>query len=94
MADNLLWVNVYLTDRAYGGPEEGGWGYDYGLPELGIACFSDEEADEILQEMRAVCDMWNEGRRPVSSVLSDGIFWATIEDDKPKPWPEERPHYE
>lgn len=24
------WVNVYLVDRAYGGPEEGGWWYDTG----------------------------------------------------------------
>lgn len=31
----LRWYcNIYLTDRAPGGPEEGGWWYDCGQPEL------------------------------------------------------------
>ena len=25
-----LWVTIYETNRTYGGPEEGGWWYDYG----------------------------------------------------------------
>jgi len=27
-----VYVNAYLTDRRYGGPEEGGWWYDTGEP--------------------------------------------------------------
>lgn len=27
-----LYLNVYLANRAYGGPEEGGWWYDVGEP--------------------------------------------------------------
>ncbi len=26
----IKYVNVYMADRAYGGPEEGGWYYTYG----------------------------------------------------------------
>lgn len=33
VANPVLWVvSVHLVDRAYGGPEEGGWWYDYGMP--------------------------------------------------------------
>jgi len=28
-------VAVYICDRAYGGPEEGGWWYDCGVPSEG-----------------------------------------------------------
>ena len=28
----FTYINVYLADRAYGGSEEGGWWYDYGIP--------------------------------------------------------------
>jgi hypothetical protein len=28
---NKHWVNVYLIDQAYGGGEEGGWWYKYGV---------------------------------------------------------------
>ena len=28
----MVWVNVYEADRAYGGPEEGGWWYDVRTP--------------------------------------------------------------
>ena len=29
--DRIIWyVNIYETNRAYGGPEEGGWYYDTG----------------------------------------------------------------
>lgn len=27
-----LYVNIYAVGRAMGGPEEGGWFYDYGMP--------------------------------------------------------------
>jgi hypothetical protein len=32
-------INVYEVDRAYGGPEEGGWWYDTGTfrPDLSVA---------------------------------------------------------
>ena len=29
--DPIWYVNEYETNRAYGGPEEGGWWYDYGI---------------------------------------------------------------
>ena len=32
----FAFINAYGTDRAYGGPEEGGWWYTYGIPHASI----------------------------------------------------------
>lgn len=37
MADPFF-VNVYQLDRGYGGPEEGGWWYDYEYPIESVKC--------------------------------------------------------
>lgn len=37
----ILYLNVYETDRSYGGPEEGGWWYNTGNP-LGSQPFAAE----------------------------------------------------
>ena len=29
-------VNIYLVNRSYGGPEEGGWWYDHGWLQCSI----------------------------------------------------------
>ena len=33
--DNFYSASIHLVDRAYGGPEEGGWYFDYGEPDDG-----------------------------------------------------------
>ena len=88
------WVNVYLQDRAYGGSEEGGWWYDIGEVKTGILCYGNSEAEEIRNQMKEVCEMWNEDRYPISSVLSDGQYYVYIEEEPPKDWPDSFPHYE
>jgi hypothetical protein len=51
---NLHVVAVYAEDRAYGGPEEGGWWYTTGeLVGVVGAVFDEDEAWEIAR-------MWNE----------------------------------
>lgn len=32
MKTSLIYVNAYLVQRCYGGPEEGGWWFDSGTP--------------------------------------------------------------
>ena len=51
--DRIIWyVNIYETNRAYGGPEEGGWYYDTGdLLECKEFCWLDtrnEDTDEYI----------------------------------------------
>lgn len=91
----MSWVNVYLIDRAYGGPEEGGWWYTYGVAVQSIECRTEALAKRMLEAMLDWCSNENEDRRSdIGSVLSEGRYVAHIEDEKGQNWPDERPHYE
>ena len=48
-----LYVNCYMIDQAYGGPEEGGWWYTVGRPVESRLAENDVEAGDILAERRA-----------------------------------------
>jgi len=93
-------VAVYLCDRAYGGPEEGGWWYACGVP-------SEEHAHHtrgFVWENAAYAyarklndkygSLWNEGRRDVNSVLSEGQYYAEVFEGNPRPYPYVIPTYE
>lgn len=95
-------VAIYAVDRAYGGPEEGGWYYDYGTPylepeaALHFAAFDNlgkaiDYADHLNLK---VLPSWNMGRAEISSVLSDGRYKALWSEGFPQPFPTEHPHYE
>jgi hypothetical protein len=87
-------VNVYLIDRAYGGPEEGGWYYECGQAHQSTQVLpQDEEA--VRAGVQAWCDVQNKERRSdIGSVLSEGKYVVCIEDEPAKDYPSERPHYE
>ena len=100
-------VAVYLTQRLYGGPEEGGWWYNAGElctdPALTVfgATFPDgheSRAQQMSAEVQAHLDRdWNVGdhAREISSVLSPGRFEARVHDGwPPLAFPDERPRYE
>lgn len=106
--DCLYWVGVYLVDRAYGGPEEGGWYYDCGELVTDRSFYeghSDYLPRTFLDEKQAhafakTIDKWleeshNVGRREISSVLSEGRYYAMVmEGILPHHYPERKPHYE
>jgi len=61
------------VERRFGGPEEGGWWYDhftpirtYLVPRARIAV--------LRRRLERVVSGWNEGRRPLGSVLSTGLY--------------------
>lgn len=93
-------VNVYLIDRAYGGPEEGGWWYDTG--RLIRSTQGVEVSDAGLPTIQSIMDTetaWateeNANRRSdINSVLSEGRYVVKIEDHPGRSWPARRPHYE
>lgn len=97
-------VAVYLGRSAYGGPEEGGWWYDCGEPatfdceQANLTRFfrTREEAAVYARELRESIKLqeMNEGRRPKSSVISDGVYEVHIQDGWPRSFPDVRPHYE
>ena len=90
-------VAVYLCDRDFGGPEEGGWWYDTGDLVRIIRTFKDEErATAHATRMNSLLNATiNKGRRDISSVLSGGKFYAEVHEDiAPQHYPAVRPHYE
>lgn len=96
--DNVYYVNLYLIDRGYGGPEEGGWWYDYGEFIETAAMFTrEEEAYAFCQARNAETREehgLNVGRPPISSVNSRGEYYFQVEDRPGKDFPEETIHYE
>jgi hypothetical protein len=90
-------VSVYLVELAYGGPEEGGWWYDTGNLVKCVRMFQQEKPAVLyMQRMQRLLDCTlNKGRRPLSSVASNGRYFAMVEDGvPPKYFPAVRPHYE
>lgn len=99
MSERTYYVTVYETDRAYGGPEEGGWWFDFGQP-LDHGCNrayrSLAAAQRYADKARPIVAQENadDRRHPPSSVLCDGWLEIVIEDAIPRPYPQERPRYE
>ena len=89
-----LYVNCYLIDQAYGGPEEGGWWYTVGRPVESRLADGDVEAEGILAERRAFWDGHNKDRPEIYSVLSEGRFSVCRESHFARHFPEVKPHYE
>lgn len=92
-----LFVSVYIKDRAYGGPEEGGWWYDTMSPVYDMCqqAFSVEDAEAKLKEVWIWCEEENAKRNSdINSVNSDGTYMAFLECNPPEPSPLCKPPYE
>jgi hypothetical protein len=100
--DRIYSVATYLCDRAFGGPEEGGWYYDCGEPianrDVPMPVFVEGKKEAIRKrdEMKKLiaASGINEGRYEKSSVLSQGIYEAHYCLGFPMHFPLERPRYE
>lgn len=84
----VKYVNVYSIDRAYGGPEEGGWWYDTGDVVHTVRCEGSDEdivwkrAEQIRRELAD--EYPYTGRR--SSVLGGDDYDIRIEDEPGQDW--------
>jgi hypothetical protein len=95
-------VAVYIKDRHYGGPEEGGWYYEAGVPcmepvfakYLKAFDYLSDAVDYAATLNDTAMREWNEGRADISSVLSEGQFVALWSEGLPEPFPHHHPHYE
>lgn len=63
------YVNVYQVGRAYGGPEEGGWYFDHGVPVASIPVEFDDDSWAKVQ----------------SAAVENGILEYKPEDDMFRP---------
>lgn len=88
---------IYEVDRAWGGPEEGGWWYDCGQLARVIAVVSDEQrARTICERANRLLQRLQRCKRPVDSVAYAGGRHAVITFERiaPEFFPAQRPHYE
>lgn len=91
----MFYANVYEIDRAYGGPEEGGWWYDTGHAIRTLGFVSHRKAQRALRLLQKHCECNNKGLHSPGSMLSEGLWReACIECHPARDYPETRPHYE
>lgn len=95
-------VAIFLVDRAYGGPEEGGWYYNCGEPAEEYASHarrfpkrSAQAAEEYAEHLRqTLLPEINRGRRPIYSVLSSGQYRVVVCRGEPVPYPQHHVNYQ
>ena len=94
-------VRVYLQDRNYGGPEEGGWYFTSGefardFGHLTRAFKTRDEAVNYAISLREdLLDGLNKHRPSMYSVQSQGVYSAEVWDEEaPLCYPTFKPHYE
>jgi Zn-finger nucleic acid-binding protein len=95
----MFLIAIYEMDRAYGGPEEGGWWYDIGELRRVVASARNEDAayakarraNRLLARLREQA-----GGRSINSVIYDGGHHEArvCENVVPEFFPTHRPHYE
>jgi len=87
---------IYAIDRAYGGPEEGGWWYDTGeLVRVIATTKSETRAHAAAERVNGLLQRLQRRKTPVCSVnYAGGRHRALVEIDKPVPFfPQVRPSY-
>ncbi len=93
----MLFLNVYMTNRAYGGPEEGGWWYDYGVFQECLGTFfSPDNAAEALEKWQRIASARNKERGSygdIGSVLCEGALRVRLERHPGCDYPTQRPYY-
>lgn len=90
----INFANAYSTNRLYGGPEDGGWWYDTGMPIASIPYpAGDEEARERWKRYLEETVGWT-SEHPTSSVLGHDVFETRGDPWFASAYPQEQPHYE
>ena len=77
-------VNVYTVDKAYGGPEEGGWWYDEGSQGWTWHIYDNESDADV-----TALSLNRRRGGPIHEYET-----ARVETHKPADWPEHRPYDE
>lgn len=93
---DAVYVNTYLCQLAYGGPEEGGWYYDTEEPVGFIRLESGNLASHIatFERVKREAEEENKFRPSYHSVASNGVYRVRLEPEVGRYSPSVRPHYE
>lgn len=84
-------VSVYDVTRHYGGPEEGGWYYDWYERKESHTAENEEEAKKIQEELSK---KYKFDGKELSSVRGQGTYEVLIEDYVGEYETKQRPYYE
>ena len=89
-------LNLYEVGMAYGGPEEGGWWYDFGLFAECLGTYpTPQAAEEARDELADHLDELREGRfEPSDSRSWNNWPVLYIETHPGERFPKERPRYQ
>ena len=100
-------LNVYQITQAYGGPEEGGWWFDAGVPCESVVVDSQEEREQVLSRLRTRYQLDEQNRyapepsyvdrqRSRGRTSAAGGYDIRIQEEYEfaQPFPQERPRYE
>lgn len=79
------YVNAYVTEQMYGGPEEGGWYYQAGTPIASVPVPYDAPESVTDPIIKSLMDLFGPERRDVSVWV--GKEFAEY-------YPKQKPHYE
>lgn len=107
-ARGTFYVTVYATEERYGGPEEGGWWYESGIPVKHIRVrgfekamnvaeeFNSKQSDEPREILNGSFDYEISGPNDCDgSEIFGSRLTAYVAGKRPgKAYPERRPHYE
>lgn len=90
-----MYINVYEIGREYGGPEEGGWWFDTGVPVVTVGLDSAEDGGPLYQAI--IEDL--ERRFPNTHTVGNtsyrgGDYRIWCETVPAKEFPEQYPRYE
>ena len=94
VAPQWRYVCAYDTNRAWGGPEEGGWWFDTGIMLASIPCETDEQVEEAKARLLKRYGPEFEGNHEIGSVLCEGVLGIYVQDEPGADYPTQRPHYE
>ena len=94
-AETRHYVNEYLTNRRYGGREEGGWWYDTGEYVECHGCYAAHaDAESRRNELTGHIAESRIGQHEPGSVLCNGYTEIYIEASPGEDYPERHPRYE
>lgn len=88
------YVNAYVIDIVYGGPEEGGWWYDTFEPIASIKVRDIHEAKAAVEYLDELYRDYYDDGISLSNSNHKGSLTIFIEPHIAKYQPEETPHYE
>ncbi len=90
----VQYVNGWVVNRLYGGPEEGGWWYNTGEPIAAIPFLKDwASTEKKWREYLMLTAGWA-SKYDLGSVLGHDNFELSQSDHFPRPYPTETPRYE